>query len=101
MSRLPSKYRIGEIKGLVVDYEELVAKKDTTRHGLRIVVALADLSRAMGLLPLGLKRVVLARMVGLSNVAAADQLQISESAVRKRFRQALEHLQVTMNGGYD
>jgi DNA-directed RNA polymerase specialized sigma24 family protein len=99
MSRQP-KYGLGEIRRLVGRYEEVSARKDTTNVGLRAVVALADIHRAITALPMGLKQVVLVHgLLGLAGPDAATALSISERAVRHRYEEALKQMEWTLNGG--
>lgn len=102
MSRLGTRYSLGAVEDIVQTYEELVCRADTDRQGLTALIKILDFRRAMRYLPQGLRAVVLVHGVaGYSNMDAARHLEVSEGAIRKRYRKALEHLQVTMNGGYD
>lgn len=76
------------------------ARMDTTRAGLNVLVRVADLERALKLLPAKYREVVYWHgLLGLSQDETGRILQISHQAVGKRYRQALEELTYLMNGG--
>lgn len=95
-----SNYSPGEVEALVDGYEELRARRDTHRAGLRYLVYLADLDRAVARLTRKQREaVVLHGKVGLSYAECGRRLGISGGAVAARYHHALERLTVLMNGG--
>ena len=98
--RRPLRYGLGEIRRLVGRYEEVLARRDTDGPGLRAIVSVADISRAVRALPVGLKQVVLVHgLLGLAGPDAAAVLEISERAVRHRYEEALKQMEWYLNGG--
>ena len=88
------------VRQLVEGYAALVANADTTRGGLRFLVELADLDRALARLPSEYVEVVFWHgLVGLPQEEAAGVLQKSQTWVSKRYRFALEELTHFINGG--
>ena len=76
------------------------AAADTTRRGLRYLVELADINRALAQLPLKYWEVVLVHgLLGVPQQEAAQLLHVSQQAVSKRYRQGLEELTYLVNGG--
>ena len=97
--RRPS-YRPRDIEELIDTYEAVVCQRDTTTRGLRHLIAVADLKRGMHTMPLALREpLILYGIGGYSAEAVGKALSISHTAVLKRYRHALEHLDVAMNGG--
>lgn len=77
------------------------AKADTHAAGLRTLVQLADLDRAMVWLPNRYKGVVLLHgLMGMDMEAVADVLHVSRKSIHKRYHEAIELLHFHMNGGY-
>ena len=73
---------------------------DTTRRGLRYLVQMADLNRALALLPAKLWEAVLVHgLIGLPQQDAAAALHISQQALGKRYRQGVDEVHYWMNGG--
>jgi RNA polymerase sigma factor (sigma-70 family) len=94
-----SRYQPEHVRALVEEYADLRAKVDTTRRGLHFLVQLADLGRALRWLHLQHWEVVLLHgLLGLPQRTVAEVLGTSQSSVRRRYRDALEHLTITMNG---
>lgn len=88
-------YSEEEIEALVEGYEELVYKKDKPAIFVRIL----DLERALRSLNSRERgAVVLVGIVGLTNEAAGRLLEVSETAVRKRYRAGLESIYDFLNG---
>lgn len=95
-----SRYTESEVRTLVEGFATLRAARDTDRQGLRALIAVADLTRAMRYLPLAWAEVVVLHgCIGLTNVVVGELLGVSESAVRKRYRYGLEQLLLYLNGG--
>lgn len=91
-------YTEEEIEALIEGYAELMYKK----HRPSILVRLADIDRALRRLNQRERAaVVLTGIIGLTNEAAGQLLSISEAAVRKRYRRALEAMYVFLNGEND
>ena len=100
MSRTGARYSLGEIRNLVERYEALAALADTDDVGLRALVSVLDVRRAARLLPEGLRAALLLHgVLGLDPTECGRVLEISERAVRKRYADALAHMQWTLNGG--
>jgi DNA-directed RNA polymerase specialized sigma24 family protein len=98
--RTRARYSEGEIRALITRYEELLAQKDTTARGIRNIVLLVDLERALERLPWDYWEVVLLHgLLGIPQAATARLLQVSQPSVSKRFRRALEEIEFLMNGG--
>lgn len=88
------RYTEDEIEALVEGYAELIYRKDRPS----ILVRLADLDQAMRLLNRReLESLWLTRIVGLTNEAAGQILGVSEAAIRKRVRLALETIYDFLN----
>lgn len=86
---------------MVEQYAALKETADTKPgHRLDTLVRLADLTRALDLLPMDLWRVVLIHgLLQVQRDEAAKLLQLSTGAVSKRFRLGIEELHYLMNGG--
>lgn len=98
-SRRPS-YTEKQVRALIEGYAELVAMKDTHGPGLRSLLHLADLDRALLRLSRKYREVVLLHgQLGLQQSFAASELSISQQALGKRYRQGLEELTYLINGG--
>jgi len=95
------RYSEKAIARMVAQYAALRAGADTKPgRKLDTLVQLADLDRALDRLPMDLWRVMLVHgLLGVTQEDAADALQISQSAVSKRFRLGIEELHFHMNGG--
>ncbi len=92
-------YRPEGVQAAVEEYQALRAKADTSRAGLYALVVLADLDRAMSRLPRKYWEVVLLHgLAGLTQHASALLLQVSQQAVAKRYRKALEDITYYING---
>ena len=100
MSRVRSNYTPTEVRRLVEEYAALRASADTTRRGLRTLVELADLNKALSYLPLKLWGPVLVHgLLGVPQAETAQALGLSQQAVSKRYRQGLEDVTYWINGG--
>lgn len=100
VARRGFSYSEEEVRALIEGYAELLEKVDTTRRGLRYLVTLADLSRALRHLPRKYWEVVLlVGLFGLSHAEASGHLRVSHHAVTKRYRRALEETTYWINGG--
>lgn len=85
---------------MVEEYASLEAKADTSPRGMRALLQLADLDYELARLPLPYWEVVLLHgLLGFSQEETAALLQISQQAVSKRYRKALEELTYFINGG--
>jgi DNA-directed RNA polymerase specialized sigma24 family protein len=95
-----SSYSEKQVRELVEGYAELEALKDTNGPGLIALLKLADLDRALKQLALKYREVVLLHgQLGLPQEAAAQELNISQPALGKRYRHSLEELTWLINGG--
>jgi DNA-directed RNA polymerase specialized sigma24 family protein len=95
-------YSDDEVRAMVEGYRELREIADTTPGRLRYVLSLADLDRALALLPERLWAVVLLHgILGFPQTTVADLLEVSQQAVSKRYRYALEDLLFEINGGVE
>ena len=95
-------YDDAEVRALIDEYAVHRAGVNTTRPGLRMLVRLADLDRAMEFLPRKHWEVVLLHgLIGMSQEETARHLQISQQAVSKRYRHAVEDIVYNINGGLD
>lgn len=93
-------YTPEHVRTLIEEYAGLRERADTTAPGLRALVQLADLNRALDRLPLKYWEVVLLHgLLGFPQDEAARLLQVSQPAVSKRYRQAREEVHYLMNGG--
>ena len=89
------RYTEKEIEALLEGYAELLYKK----HRLAVLVRLADIDRALRILNRREREaLVLTEIVGHTNEAAGRLLGISEAAVRKRARRAVEAIYDFVNG---
>lgn len=87
---------------MVEEYPALRAKADTDAAGMYALLRLADLDYVLSRLPLNYWEVVLLHgLLGFSQEETAGLLQISQQAVSKRYRFALEELTLDINGGLD
>lgn len=101
-SRWRANYREREVRALIEEYAAFRAKENTTRGGLRVLVQIADLDRAMRQLPRKYWEVVLLHgLIGLSQEDTARALSVSQQAVSKRYRHGLEEILYLINGGID
>lgn len=99
-SRGRANYRAEEVRKLIEEYPAVRESADTTRRGLRFLVALADLDKALKRLPLKYWEVVLLHgLIGIPQAETAAILQISQPAVSKRYRQGVEEVEYLLNGG--
>lgn len=97
-----SNYTPVEVRNLIEEYAALSAEADTTRQGLRCLVALADLNKALAKLPLKLWEVVLVHgLLGIPQQEAAEELHMKQQTLGKRYRQGLEDVHWFINGGDD
>jgi DNA-directed RNA polymerase specialized sigma24 family protein len=95
-----ANYRPEYVRQLVEGYAALVSSADTTATGLRYLVELADLDRALARLSHEYREVVYWHGIRqLPQEDAAFVLQKSQSWVSKRYRDALEDLTYWINGG--
>lgn len=102
MSRRRPNYREEEVRGLIETYPDLRAKADTTRAGLRYLVLMADLTRALNHLRREYREVVLLHgLLGYDGATTAALLQVSQQAVSKRYRRAIEEVTYFINGGIE
>lgn len=98
-SRRGSRYSEGEVRTLIEDYPAYRAKADTSRQGLRYLVMLADLDKALEQIPLKFWEVVLLHgLLGVTQAEVARLLSISHQAVSKRYRLGLEEVLYLING---
>lgn len=101
LSRFRNNYSLEEVQRVVEQRAELRARADTHARGLRTLVLLVDLDRALPWLPNRLKGVVLLHgLLGLDQETTAQLLQVSQQAISKRYREAIELLHFHMNGGF-
>lgn len=98
-----SDYHTNEVIRMVATYEQLCESASTKPgRGLRDLCRLADLNRALDMLPMDLWKVVLVHgLLGVTQQDTGEALHISQQAVGKRFRLAIEELVYHMNGGED
>jgi DNA-directed RNA polymerase specialized sigma24 family protein len=95
-----TSYSEGEVRALVEEYAAFKEKADTSRSGLRFLVMLADLDKAMESLPMKWWSVVLLHgLIGIPQMEVARLLQVSHQAVSKRYRLGLEEIHYLINGG--
>lgn len=94
-------YSINEVTRMVATYEQLRETASTKPgRGLLNLARLADLDKALTQLSLDRYRVVLVHgLLGVTQQDTASALHISQQAVGKRYRYALEDLHFHMNGG--
>jgi DNA-directed RNA polymerase specialized sigma24 family protein len=93
-------YSDKQVRALIEGYAELAALRDTHGPGLRALLQLADLDRALAQLARKYREVVLLHgQLGLQQTFAAAELSISQPALAKRYRQGLEELTYLINGG--
>ena len=98
-----SNYTEETIHHMIRQYSALKALRDT-KPGRRLdtLLRVADLDRALDRLPMDLWRVMLVHgLIGVPQEEAAQELSISQQAVSKRFRRAVEEVHYYMNGGLD
>lgn len=93
-------YSPEHVRTLIEEYAGLRERVDTTAAGLRPLVQLADLDRALDRLPLRYwEPVLLHGLLGFPQDEAARLLAVSQQAVSKRYRRALEEIHYFINGG--
>lgn len=94
------RYRETEVRALVENYLVLLNERDTTRRGLRAVVAVADLKRAWPRLSASEREVLLVMgLYGYSSREAALYFVKSYKWAQREYKVALENLTWLMNGG--
>lgn len=87
---------------MVEEYPALRAKADTDDAGMYALLRLADLDHVLDRLPMEYWEVVLLHgLLGYSQEKTAELLELSQQAVSKRWRYALEELTLDINGGLD
>lgn len=97
-----AEYSPGDVKKLIEEHAGLTAKVDTHRAGLRHLVQMADLNRALQRLPLKYWEVVLLHgMLGIPQEATSRILRVSQQAVSKRYRKGLDEIIHYINGRDD
>lgn len=95
-----SSYSLKDVYRLLGTYPALVAGADTTEAGIRRLIELADLHRALARLSDEYREVVFwVGLVGLPQERAAEVLQKSQSWVSKRYADAVEDVEYWINGG--
>lgn len=95
-----SNYKPEYVRLLVEGYAALVSSADTTTTGLRYLVELADLNRALSRLPREYRGVVFVHGIrGLTQEDTARVLQKSQRWVSHQYRDALEEITWAINGG--
>jgi hypothetical protein len=95
-----NEYTPREVRALIEEYAALRSSADTTRRGLRHLVQMADLNKALARIPLKLWGPILVHgLLGVQQVDAAKLLRISQSALSKRYREGLEETTYRINGG--
>lgn len=96
-----SDYGRNEVIRMVATYEQLRETASTRPgRGLRDLARLADLNRALDRLPMDLWKVMLVHgLLGVTQQDSGQALSISQQAVGRRFRHAIEELLYHMNGG--
>lgn len=100
MPRSPANYTEAEIRALIEHYEIMREAVDTHPRKLGWLALRADLDAVLARLPLKYWEVVLLHgLIGFDQNATAQLLQISQSAVSKRFRKGVEELHYYINGG--
>lgn len=93
-------YSLEHVRTLIEEYAGLRERVDTTAPGLRPLVQLVDLSKALRHLRRDyLAAVLLCGLIGLPQDEAARLLEVSQQAVSKRYRRALEEIHYLINGG--
>ena len=100
-SRRPAaNYTEEETRALVEHYEHLLELEGTRQRGLEWLARRADLDVAMERIPDDYWEVVLLHgLIGFSSYETARILRISQTAVSKRYRYALEEITYHLNGG--
>jgi DNA-directed RNA polymerase specialized sigma24 family protein len=95
-----SPYSEKELLAMIGTYEVLRAQANTSPRGMRALISLADLDRALARLSMKHWEVVLVHgLIGLTTREAAEVLHISHVAVGKRFRKGIEDALHYINGG--
>ena len=95
-------YRASEVRQMVEEYPALQARADTDAAGMHSLLRLADLDQVLARLPEQYWEVVLLHgLLGFSQEQTAGLLNISQQAVSKRWRYALEELTLDINGGIE
>lgn len=85
---------------MIEEYAAFKEKADTSRSGLRFLVMLADLDKAMESLPVKWwSAVLLHGLIGIPQQEVARLLHVSQQAVAKRYRLGLEEVHYMINGG--
>lgn len=98
--RAAARYAEEEVRALVEHYEHLRELEGTRPRGLEWLARRADLDAALERLPDSYWEVVLlVGLIGFSQYEAARLLHVSQAAVSKRYRHALEELHYYMDGG--
>jgi DNA-directed RNA polymerase specialized sigma24 family protein len=98
-----NSYTPRHVRALVEEYAMVRERADTSTPSRIIsILELADLHRVLPRLSLKYWEVVLVHgMLGYTQEQASAILQISQQAVSKRYRLALEDLTYYINGGED
>lgn len=92
-------YGMKHVHRLIQEYSALVASADTTHTALRFLVEMADLNRAVALLPREQREVVFYHgFARLNQEETAAVLQKSQRWVSKTYRLALDDVHFYING---
>lgn len=94
-----SRYSENAIIRMIKDYSALKQVVGTKPgRQLETLVRMADLDRALALLPLDLWKVMLVHgLIGVPQAETAAELHLSQRAVSKRFHRGIEELYFHMN----
>jgi DNA-directed RNA polymerase specialized sigma24 family protein len=95
-----SPYGEKEIRAMIETYEVLRAQANTSPRGMRALISIADLDRALARLEKKHWEVVLLHgLIGVPQEGTAQLLHVSQQAVSKRYRKGLEDTLFYINGG--
>jgi len=96
------RYSLNEVRALIEAYAELRERKGVAGRGLVILCKLADLDRAISMLPpKEYQAVLLNGQLGFALRDIETQLGISKSTLHDRYEKGLKLLVNYLNGGND
>lgn len=94
-----SRYSQGEVRVYIEGYAELREAKDTNPRGLRALVIVSDLDRAISHMPpKEYQAVLLHGLIRLTERAAGEALGVSHPTVRARYEAGIAWITNYLNG---
>lgn len=96
------RYSIKEVRGLINEYYELRESKGVYRHGLHVLIVLADLERALRKMPPKEYRAVLVHgLLRVPSREAGQALGVSHMTVQNRMEAGISWIVRYLNEGVE